>query len=113
MRPMTKTRTRLALVMLALLLLVPARVWTQVGTAVQNGFRPCAGVNCDNALVLNGSDFKYATVSMTNAQVLALLTTSKSIVAAPGAGKIVEVLGGLIVFDYVGAYTETGANDNW
>ena len=54
-----------------------------------------------------------ARVQLTNAQVLALKTTAITIISAPGAQRIVEVLGGMLFFDRAGAYTETGADDNW
>lgn len=81
----------------------------------QNGFNACttSTVNCENVFRMGSSEFRYAQVTLTNAQVLALLTTSVEIVPAQGAGDIVEVMGGFIVFDYTGAYTETGADDNW
>lgn len=101
------------------LLVTPDRASAQIGINVQNGFEVCSGANCKNDLTLgastrtNGTVLRYERVALTNAQILALLTTSVTIVAAPGSGKLVEVLGGLIVFDYTAAYTETGGNDNW
>ena len=118
-------RRKLRIVLTGLLVGVwAATTHTQVGVGVQNGFQPCAGVNCVNDLTLgattatNGTVLRYATVTMTNAEALLLASADsvighKTIIAAPGAGKLVEVLGGMIIFDYTGAYTETGGDDNW
>ena len=101
----------------ALLAVVLALALTQTGHAqvrgTQNGFNTCIGVNCENVFRMGNSEFRYAQVTLTNAQVLLLRYTSVQILAAQGAGDLVEVLGGLVVFDYTGAYTETGGDDNW
>jgi hypothetical protein len=51
-----------------------------------------------------------ATVSLTNAQVLALRATPITLVAAPGAGKANLFERVTIEFDYTGAYTESTDN---
>lgn len=53
---------------------------------------------------------RYATVSLTNAEVLALRATPKELVAAPGAGKLIEFISATLLFDYTTAYTETADN---
>jgi hypothetical protein len=53
---------------------------------------------------------QYATVSLTNTNMLALRATPITVVAAPGAGYMIEFVGGWIFFDYTGAYTETADN---
>jgi hypothetical protein len=53
---------------------------------------------------------KTANVSLTNAMVLALRATPIELVAAPGAGKFLEFISAEIIFDYVGAYTESADN---
>lgn len=53
---------------------------------------------------------QWAEVAITNAQMLALRATPKTLVAAPGAGKVIEFVQALILFDYTGAYTETDDN---
>lgn len=53
---------------------------------------------------------RYTTGSITNAEMLALRATPKELVAAPGAGKVLELLSIVLLFDYTGAYTETADN---
>jgi hypothetical protein len=53
---------------------------------------------------------KNANVSLTNAMVLALRATPITLVAAPGAGKVIEFISAALIFDYVGAYTESADN---
>jgi hypothetical protein len=52
----------------------------------------------------------YTTVSITNTEFLALRATPKEIVAAPGAGNIIEFIAAEILIDYTAAYTETDDN---
>lgn len=49
-------------------------------------------------------------VTITNAQMLALRGTPKTLVAAPGAGYLLQFLGAQLIFNYTGAYTETTDN---
>ena len=51
-----------------------------------------------------------AEVSITNAEMLALRATPKTLVAAPGAGFFLEFVQAQLFFDYTGAYTETADN---
>lgn len=53
---------------------------------------------------------KYAEVSLTNAEFKAIRATPITLVAAPGAGKMIEFLSAEIFFDYTGAYTESADN---
>jgi|TARA_Y100000310_G_scaffold98201_1_gene95939 hypothetical protein len=48
--------------------------------------------------------------TLTNAQVLALGATGITVVGAPGAGYVIDVLHGVLVFNYTGAYTESADN---
>lgn len=56
------------------------------------------------------SSIQSAEVSITNAQMLALRATPVTLVAAPGAGKVLEFLGGVLLFDRTAVYTETTDN---
>lgn len=53
---------------------------------------------------------QYATVTITNAEMLALRATPKTLVAAPGAGYMLEFISAELLFDYTGAYTESDDN---
>lgn len=66
--------------------------------------------NAVTSAKLDVSTIQYAEVSITNAQMLALRATPKELVAAPGAGKVLEFVSAVLLFDYTGAYTETADN---
>jgi hypothetical protein len=51
-----------------------------------------------------------AEVSLTNAEMLALRATPKSLVGAPGAGYFLEFISATLAFDYTAAYTESADN---
>lgn len=53
----------------------------------------------------------YKEVAVSNAEMLDLADTPKELIAAPGAGKVIEIVSVSFYFDYVGAYTVT-ANDD-
>jgi hypothetical protein len=53
---------------------------------------------------------QYTEVSLTNTNMLALRATPITVVAAPGAGRILEFVSGVLFFDYTAAYTETADN---
>ena len=59
------------------------------------------------------SDLRYARCDLTNTQVLSLHlhTGAVTCIAAPGANKYVDVIGGQALFNYTGAYT-VGASDD-
>lgn len=62
-------------------------------------------------LRLKEDTIRVATVTLTAAQVLLLRATPKELVAAPGAGKVLQFLGAELLLDWVGvAYTESTAN---
>jgi hypothetical protein len=61
-------------------------------------------------MALDSATLQYAEVSLTNAEMLALRATPKTLVAAPGAGRVLEFVSGQLFFDYTGAYTETADN---
>lgn len=67
----------------------------------------------DNAVTsakLDVSTIQYATATITNAQMLALRATPKALVAAPGAGLMIEFLSAELFFDRTAGYTETADN---
>ncbi|MCW8128920.1 MAG: hypothetical protein KIS92_00920 [Planctomycetota bacterium] len=51
-----------------------------------------------------------AEVSITNTEMLNLRATPKTLVAAPGSGKVLEFVSAVLLFDYTGAYTESDDN---
>lgn len=59
--------------------------------------------------VVYGKTF-YKEVSITAAEMLALRASPKTLVAAPGAGRVLEFLGAIFIYDYVAAFTETADN---
>lgn len=59
---------------------------------------------------INENYIRYASVALTNAQVLALRAAPITIIAAPGAGKIIEFVSAMLCFDRAGAYTEVDDN---
>lgn len=59
---------------------------------------------------LDISTIQTAEVSLTNTNVLNLRATPITLVAAPGAGKMLEFISAILIFDYTGAYTESTAN---
>jgi hypothetical protein len=53
---------------------------------------------------------QYAEVEITVAEMKALAASQKELVAAPGAGKVLEFLGAMFIYDYVAAFTESTDN---
>ena len=53
---------------------------------------------------------KSATVTLTNANMLNLRATPIEVIPAVGAGDTVLILGGYLIFNYTGAYTESADN---
>jgi hypothetical protein len=74
------------------------------GTQIQNGSVPSAAL--DDTLL------HTVTGSLTNAQMLALATSPVEMVAAPGAGFVLEFVSGALFFDHTAAYTEPSAPDD-
>lgn len=64
------------------------------------------------AVSLNEGIMSYATVSLTSAQVKALAATPIQLVAAPGAGKVVKLMGAQLKLVYGGTNAFTEAGDN-
>ena len=62
----------------------------------------------ENAIVpanLDPSTIQYAQIKLTNAEVLALFTTAKALIAAPGVGKVIEVESATISYKKSTAFT--------
>lgn len=66
-----------------------------------NGFHPDSG---------SGTVEKWVEGTISIAEMLALRATPKELVAAPGAGKVLEFIGGTLIYDYAAAYTESADN---
>lgn len=69
------------------------------------------GVWADH-IKFNEAWINYVTVSLTNAEIKALRATPKTLVAAPGAGKVLEFVSAVLLLDYGGTnvFTETADN---
>lgn len=88
------------------------------GAATLSGGASIAGLTGTGAVDLSGASsfvgapggMQTATVTLTNAQMLALRATPITVIAAPGAGKWIQVLGGSLIFDRTAAYTESTDN---
>lgn len=65
----------------------------------------------NDGLSLNGVQVRWAEVSLSSADILALRATPKQLVAAPGSGKILEFFGATLLLDATAtAYVESSAN---
>lgn len=56
---------------------------------------------------------RSATVEVTNAEIKALAATPKTLVAAPGANKVIQFLGAILILDYGGTNVFTESDDNF
>ena len=100
-------RLTLGLVLLILIgLPIYAQQVNQLTTGTGGVGRLLIGLGTEGAATLVN-----ARTTLTNAQVLALNATSVSVVAAPGAGFVIDVLEGVLVFNYTAAYTVGAADD--
>jgi hypothetical protein len=52
---------------------------------------------------LQGSEIKTTEVAVTSAEILALFTTAKELVPAPGSGYVNEFISAVLILDYVSA----------
>lgn len=59
---------------------------------------------------LHPNTIQMAEVSITAAEMLALRATPKTLVAAPGAGYVLEFISALFIYDYTAAFTESDDN---
>ncbi len=70
-------------------------------------------IEADGGFNTGTSTLKVATVNLTAQEIRALVATPIELVAAPGAGEIIEFISALLILDQGGdAFTEAGANDN-
>lgn len=56
---------------------------------------------------LHPATIQYAEVAITAAEMLALRATPKTLVAAPGAGYLLEFVSAMVIYDYTAAFTES------
>lgn len=59
---------------------------------------------------LGAAEIRTAQLSLTPAQVKALRATPQALVAAPGEGCALQLLGGTVIYDYTAVFTETADN---
>lgn len=65
----------------------------------------------NTGLAINGVELRWAEVSLSSSDILALRATPKTLVAAPGSGKILQFLGATLLLDATAtAYIESSAN---
>lgn len=60
---------------------------------------------------LHPNTIQIAEVAVTAAEMLALATTAKTLVAAPGAGYALEFLSAVFIFDYAAVFVVAGGDD--
>lgn len=66
-----------------------------------------------DGLALGTSLMKTVLVSLTNSEIKNLRATPKTLVAAPGAGKVLQFLSAVLIHDYAtAAFDSTGDDDN-
>lgn len=86
---------------------------TQVGSGTQIDFTlPGASASFDGSKTTFDLSkvINYVEVSVSTAEMLAIRATPKTLVAAPGAGKVLEFVSAVFIYDYVAAYTESADN---
>lgn len=59
---------------------------------------------------LEDSPYGSVEIALTISEMKNLRATNKELVPAPGAGKALQFLGAMFIFDYAAAYTESGNN---
>ena len=63
-----------------------------------------------SSAALSESVLRQQVTTLTNAQVLALRATPITVATAPGAGKLIEFVGAMLIFDRTAVYSETDDN---
>ena len=61
-------------------------------------------------VAMPGYEVRTASVALTIAQVKALRATPATLVPAPGAGLAIQLLSGVVIYDYAAVYTESAAD---
>lgn len=56
---------------------------------------------------------RYASVTVSNAEIKALAASQKTLVAAPGANKVIHFVGAILILDYGGTNVFTESTDNF
>ena len=79
---------------------VPVSVAMSGDTTIDNAGAVTIGAEKVTSTKLDVATVKYAAVEISSAEILALYTTPKGLVAAPGAGKILEFISLLLAYDY-------------
>lgn len=88
--------------------------WGQAGAAGLSANAVTTAKLADDAVTtakLDPATIQYAEVSLTSQQVKALRATPQTLVAAQGAGTVIEFVSGMVFLDYgTNAFTETADN---
>ena len=106
MRNFTK-RLALGLVLAALVgLPIYAQQVQEITRGTGGVGRMLIGLGTSGAAILGNTR-----ITLTNAQVLDLGDTAVTVIAAPGAGRFIDVLDGVLIFNYTAAYTVGGTAD--
>jgi len=69
-------------------------------------------LNSGALTMANTSSINVATVELTNAEIKALATTSKELIAAPGSGYFIEVIQATLILDYGSNALTAGSSDD-
>lgn len=75
------------------------------------GSQTIAGTKTFSASLAGDGQTRYIEVALTNAEMLDLADTPKTLIAAPGAGKMIEIESVVFLFDYTAAYSVTAGDD--
>lgn len=79
-----------------------------INKRTESALSPLASAGRMNRVVY-GKTF-YREVAITAAEMLAIRATPKTLVAAPGAGRVLEFISAVFIYDYAAAFTESADN---